>query len=182
MELRDEFQVDLPQVNVDKIMAAINILTSDSFYKRLPDFVVLCNVLADDQFNPLVFDPADSAEMAWAITEAMLLSPPEGDEPFTDEIRHYIGYMLAEEGLVNPPDVLQIAMYNTRMRDPIAVDADDPEMYAAFYKSQQSKSEEITQMLRRQINELFSELSSLHLKNGDTKELLKRMQGSGLSG
>jgi hypothetical protein len=159
-------------------MAAICILTSDDFYKNLPRFIQLCNVLADDEFNPLVFDPADSFEMAWAITEAMLLSPPEDDEPFTDEIRFYIGHMLTEDGIVNPPDVLRIAIQDVSIDDPLAGDAEDPAMYAAFYESQRSKSAEITAMLKRQIDELFAELQSLTLKSGDTADLLKRMQGA----
>lgn len=159
-------------------MAAICILTSDDFYKNLPRFIQLCNVLADEEFNPLVFDPADSFEMAWAITEAMLLSPPEEDEPFTDEIRFYIGHMLTEEGIVNPPDVLRIAIQDVSIDDPLAGDVEDPAMYSAFYESQRSKSAEITAMLKQQIDELFAELQSLTLKSGDTADLLKRMQGA----
>lgn len=156
-------------------MAAICILTSDDFYKNLPRFIQLCNVLADDTFNPLVFDPADSFEMAWAITEAMLLSPPEEDEPFTDEIRYYIGHMLSEEGVVNPPDVLRIAIQDVSIEDPLAGDTEDPTMYAAFYESQRSKSEEITAMLKQQINELFEQLQSLVLSEGDVGDLFGRM-------
>jgi hypothetical protein len=181
LELRDDFQVDLPQVNVDKIMAAISIVTSDDFYKNLPKFIQLCNVLADDEFNPGIFDPADSAEMSWAITEALLLSPPEEEEPFTDEIRFYIGHMLNEEGLVNPPDVLRIALYDTPVADPLSLNADDPVMYGALYQSQQAKSKEITDMLQRQLRELFEQIQMLSLRNGDNQELLKRIQGSAIA-
>lgn len=181
LELRDDFQVQIPQVNIDKIMAAICILTSDDFYKNLPRFIQLCNVMADDTFNPLVFDPADSFEMAWSITEAMLLSPPEEDEPFTEEIRFYIGHMLTEEGVVNPPDVLRIAIQDTNIEDPLAGDTEDPAMYAAFYESQRSKSAEISAMLKQQINELFEQLESLTLSEGNTSGLLSKMQKTSLA-
>lgn len=181
LELYDDFQVKLPQVNVDKIMAGCSVLTSDDFYKNLPRFIQLCNVFADDEFNPLVFDPADSFEMAWSITEVMLLSPPEDDEPFTDEIRYYIGHMLTEEGVVNPPDVLRIAIQDVSIEDPLGGDTEDPAMYAAFYESQRSKSAEITAMLKRQITELFAELESLTLHNGDTTDLLRKLSKISLS-
>jgi hypothetical protein len=181
LELHDDFQVQVPQVCIDKIMAAICILTTNDFYKSLPRFIQLCNVLADDTFNPLVFDPADSFEMAWAITEAMLLSPPEEDEPFTEEIRFYIGHMLTEEGVVNPPDVLRIAIQDVTIEDPLAGDTEDPAMYAAFYESQRSKSAEISAMLKRQIDELFAELQALDLRNGNTGDLLSRMQKTSLA-
>ena len=54
------------------------------------------NVLAGSEFDPETFDPADSAECAWAVTEALLLSPPDERDTqpvFSDEIRKYIQEM-----------------------------------------------------------------------------------------
>lgn len=180
MELEEDFQLDVPQVNIDKIMAAITILTTDDFFNSLPRFARLVNVLADDEFDPAIFDPADCLEMAWAITEVMLLRGQDDvdDEPFSEEIRFYIGHMLTEEGIVNPPDVLQIAIKDTVVEDPLANFDTDPAMYQGFYESQAAKSQDITSSLQRQLNSLIQELRSLKLENGDTAQLLQQLRNS----
>ena len=44
LEVEEEFDVDLPQASLDKLLVAINLVTSDAFYRSLPDFVMFCNV------------------------------------------------------------------------------------------------------------------------------------------
>ena len=180
-ELEEDFNVKVPSNNIDKVMAAISIVTSDDFYSRLPYFINICNVLSDDEFDPSVFDPADAAEIAWGITESLLLYPPDEAEPFSEEIRFYIGHVLSEEGIISPPDVLQIALRDLPLDDPGNVSADDPEMYEAFFSLQQDKSDELNNMLKRQLGELMEQLESLSLVDGDTKDLLKRMQSGGIA-
>ena len=81
LQLYDNTQVEVPSVNLSKIMAGIAVLTTDSFYRNLPRFIHLCNAIADQDYNPFIFDPADSHEMAWSITEVMLLDwYPNGAE------------------------------------------------------------------------------------------------------
>jgi hypothetical protein len=48
------------------------------------------------------FEPCDAEEIAWAISEVMLLNPPQdtAKNPFNEEISAYIEYMNKEEGLV----------------------------------------------------------------------------------
>lgn len=179
LEVMDDFNVEMPKINVDKIMAAVSIITSDDFYKNLSRFITLCNILSGSEFNPLVFDPADSIEIAWGITEAMLLYPPDDDEPFTNEIRHYIGATLASEGIGNPPDVLRIAKYDPNMfPDPLSNFAEDPEMYSAAYKTNEGKAAEILESVRENILELVGELESLNLKTGNTKDMMKRLKAT----
>jgi hypothetical protein len=179
MELLEDFQVQIPQTNLDKIMAAALLITSDDFYKNLPKFIEICNILADNEFNPEVFDPADPFEIAWGMTEAMLLSPPDEDEPFSTEIRYYIGKACQNEGLTTPPDILRIGL--TDGNDPLAESADDPTLYSAFFQHQQNRSAEIVDTVREHITGLFNQLESLQLKTGNVKDLLKKLQGVGVS-
>jgi hypothetical protein len=180
LECKEELHVDLPDLNLDKIMAATDIVTSNKFQTQLPSFIQLCNVLSGLEFDPTVFDPADVFEVSWGITEALLLYPVEDDaEGFSDEIRFYIGHIVREAGIVNPPDVLRIAMYDTA-EDPLGAFANDPEMYQAMYELQQSKSDEITGMLKDNLRELFEELGSLPLENGNTEGLLEKIRKSSL--
>jgi hypothetical protein len=174
LEVQSEFQVHLPDQNLDKVMAAASILTSDDFFKNLPKFIMLCNVLAGDTFDPSVFDPATCAEMAWGITEALLLEPAEDDEPFAEDIRRYVGFMLTEEGFGSPPDVLRIAVRDGG--DPLNVWSDEPELYQAAYEVQREKTTDIQTMLQSNLVDLVQQLEQLPLENGSTDELLQRLQ------
>jgi hypothetical protein len=109
LELHDDFQVDIPQATIDKIMAAISILTSDDFYRRVSVFNNICNVLSGDTFDPTIFEPASVDEIAWGITEAVLLSPPEEGDQFSSEITGFIAKMLEAEGITKIPAVLRFA-------------------------------------------------------------------------
>jgi hypothetical protein len=113
LEVESDFGVELPRANFDRLMAGIHLITSDSFYRNLPDFVDLCVVLAGGLFDPAHLDLPDAGDVAWAITEALLLSPPDGDEPFSEEILAFIGKVADQEGITNPPDVLRLGV-----RDP----------------------------------------------------------------
>src|SRR4051812_21258144 len=61
MELETIYSVSISQSSVDRLMSAVHLLTSNSFYSLLPDFNDLCNVLSWEPVTPDVFVPADSA-------------------------------------------------------------------------------------------------------------------------
>jgi hypothetical protein len=175
MQVNSDFGVRASDVAIDRLLAAITIITSDGFFKNLPRFIQLCNILSGDNFDPEVFDPADSVECAWGITEALLLYPPDEDEPFVDEIRHYIGKVLDDEGYITPPDILRLAIGSNRA-DRVRTDfADDPEMFQAMYENQNAKAAEVTSIIRDNLTELMEQLKSLPLENGNTQELLTRV-------
>ena len=174
-EFADDFGVQLPEINLHKLMAAIMILTTDRFEQSLSSFVWLCNVLADDTLDPGTFDIATAEEMAWGITEALLIKPPESENHFNDEICWYIGAVLDEEGVVDPPDVLRLAMRKTTS-DPLAAWTGDPELYQSLYESQQAKSKDIEAVVRENLTALIQQLESLSLENGNTKNLLQRIR------
>src|SRR5690606_17234680 len=114
LELAEELRLPLQRVppwNGAKLNAAIGLLTSDDFLRRPKRFIAYCNILSNQgDFRPDLFDPADADECAWGITEALLLRAPlETDEPFSEEIRYYLGAALQREGIKEPPDVLKLA-------------------------------------------------------------------------
>lgn len=180
MEIEDEFDVDLPQLALDKLMVAIQILTTDRFYKSLPDFISFCNVLSGDPYRPDMWDPADAEEVAWGVTEALLIYPPEDDdpEPFTDEIRAYIGAVLDSEGLVNPPDILRIALRQARVSPSIGDFSDDPMMFNAVYDLEEGKRQDIEQSIRFQTKLLVAQLRALNLKNGSAEQVAAMLENA----
>ena len=180
LEVEEEFDVDLPQLSLDKLMVAIQILTSDRFFKSLPDFVAFCNVLGGDTYRPDMWDPADAEEVAWGITEALLISPPDDHdpEPFTDEIRSYIGAVLDSEGIINAPDILRIALRAARVNPNISDFSDDPTMFNAVYDLEAGKTEDINQTIRLKTDLLVKQLTALELQNGNTKYVTQLLQHS----
>lgn len=180
LEVEEEFDVDLPQISLDKLLVAISILTSDTFYRSLPDFVMFCNVLSGDTYRPDMFDPADSSEVAWGITEGLLIAPPEDsqDGPFSDEIRAYIGAVLDQEGIINAPDVLKIALRVANVSDAADEFSDDPAMFNAVYEVEAGKSAEIDNIMRMKMQMLLGQLQALQLKNGSTGAVVKTLAAS----
>lgn len=178
LEVEEEFNVDLSQGVLDKLIVAIQLLTTDRFFKSLPDFITFCNILDGDTYNPEMFDPADAAEVAWGITEAMLIAPPdrEEEEPFTDEIRAYIGAVLDSEGIINPPDILRIALRQARVSPSINDFSDDPEMFNAVYDLEAGKTEDINRTIIMKTQLLAAQLGALNLENGKTQEIVEMLQ------
>lgn len=176
MELHDDLNVQLAGDNLSKLMTTIQLCTSDEFYKLLPTFNEFCSILAGEAHLPGVFIPADAAACAWGITEAFLLNPPDDDEPFTDEIRAYIGHICKEEGIIRPPDVLRIAIHDPNLIGQLQTDfADDPEMFSAIDHAEQEKTNEITNFLKSRIRQLSFDLERLPLKSGNTREITRKI-------
>lgn len=180
LEIEEEFDVELPQLAFDKLMVGIQILTTDKFYRSLPDFVTFCNVLGGDTYRPDMWDPADAEEVAWGITEALLIYPPEDDqpEPFTEEIRAYIGAVLDSEGLINPPDILRIALRQARVSPSIADFSDDPMMFNAVYDLEEGKRNDIEQSIKFKTKLLAAQFKALNLKNGSTEQIAKMLESA----
>lgn len=177
LELEDDFHTQLPAANFDRLMAGLTLVTTDLFYKSAPDFVTLCNVLTGDRYNPQLWDPATAAEIAWAITEALLLSPPDPDdeEPFTEEILAYIGHALDDEGIIRPPDVLRIAVRQFDPAERVTTDfSDDPLMFEAIYEVENEKTAAINDMVVDNLTRLKSQISQLKLIHGDTSTIFTK--------
>jgi len=180
LEVEEEFHVELPQSSLDKLMVAIQILTTDRFYRRLPDFIAFCNVLDGEEYRPDMFEPADAEEVAWGITEAALINPPDDSEEatFSDEIRAYIGTVLDSEGILNPPDILRIALRAARVSPAVEDFSDDPMMFNAIYDLEAGKTEDINQTVVLRTKMLAAQLQALNLKNGDAKQVAAMLEQS----
>jgi hypothetical protein len=176
LEIQDDFDVELPPANQDRLLTAINLVVTDAFYKSLPDFVNFCNILNGDCFDPKTWEPADAQDIAWGITEALLIEPPDEDDPFVPDITSYIGTVLDQEGIIQPPDVLRIAVREQDLAAKVRDDfADDPEMFDAVYKFEQSKREQINQYVRDNLAELSQQLDGLTLASGQAKDIVHKL-------
>lgn len=179
-EIEEDFNVKVSAKTFNKLMAGINIASTDQFYSSLPDFIDLCNILSGDVLDPRWFDPADPGECAWGITEAMLISPPDREEenPFSQDIVGYIAEVIKAHGIQNPPDVLKIGLREDakQIAENVAQTfSDDPEMYSAVWKVQQEKADEIRAYVKSNLKSLLAQVENLHLNNGDVSNIIKKM-------
>lgn len=175
LELEREFG-GVSRGNFDRLMAGISLLTTDIFFKDVAGFVAMANVLAGSDFDPGVFDPADSAECAWAITEALLLAyDGNEEEPFSDDVRHYLTAVLVDEGFITPPDILRLAIdadFSSKVQYEFS---DDPELFQGIYEVQRGKTEDVNSVVREGLLDLLGQLKALPLEHGDTSDLAKRL-------
>jgi len=178
LELEDDFQLKVPQFTMDKIMAAVSLVTTNFFYKDVTKFVEICNIIGGDEFQPDEFEPADAGEMLLAMTEALLIWPPDDDAEdteFSEEIREYIRQVLNDEGILRPFDVLRLAFEDDRGVNVDSEYADDPEMFSAIYSMQQSKQNDLKGMLIENVTALTQQLQMLPLNSGQTEQAVQQL-------
>lgn len=180
MEINDDFEIRIPRPNMDRLLTAINLITSDDFYKSLPDFINYCNILSGDTYDPRNWDPATAVEVAWGVTEGVLLSPPDDNDenPFTEEIVSYIGKVLDDEGIITAPDILRIATRENPATFVNAEFSDDPLMYNSIYDLEASKTDAINAAVKQGLAALSQQLSVLPLKGGSAAGAVTNMLNS----
>jgi hypothetical protein len=166
LELSEMLGAGLPQANLNKLMAAIELVTTDGFYRDLPTFIRLCNVLYNGTLIVDQFDPADAGEIAWGIVEALFIWPPDpdDDEPFARPIVEYIGHALVDEGIISPPDVLQLGVLPKGLAERVRVSfSDDPVMSRAIHDVEKAKTEEINNTVMSRLRRLLKTLAEAQL-------------------
>jgi hypothetical protein len=178
LELEQIFKLKLPRFSLDKIMAAVTLVTTNVFFTNVSRFITLCNILSGDEFQPDEFDPADASEILLGISEAMLIWPPESGnsaEEFSPEIRGYIAEVLKKEGIIRPFDVLKLALNGDQSAKVDADWADDPELYTGIYQSQAQRQGDMTAVFLENMAQLRQQLSLLVLENGDASQAIERL-------
>jgi len=178
IEMTERFG-EFPSHNYNRLMAGIELSTTNSFYNDLPAFIRICNSLYNGTFDPREFDPADVAEISWGITESLLIWPPDSreEEPFAPDIIEYIAIAIKDEGIMVPPDVLKLGTINKQMEwDRIQSDfTDDPVMFNAIYDTEKAKTEEVNEIVKRKLTYMLNQLENLELDNGSTAGVIKEM-------
>lgn len=178
MEMEEALGQQLPPPCFNRLMAAVELVTSDAFYVSLPDFIRVCNVLYNGSFDPTVFDPADAVEIAWGLTEAILIWPPapNDEEPFAQKILQYIGAVLRDEGILIPPDILRLGLGDSQDWAQVQMEfSDDPLMFNAIYDKETAKTDEINVIVKDRLRAVLEALEALQLKDGDAEDAVKQL-------
>lgn len=179
MEVDEEFQTRIGNAGFNKLMAAVRLVTSNAFYKSLDDFIDICNALFSGTIGFYQFDPADAAEIAWGITESLIIEPPDRreEEPFVPEIVGYIEHAIRNEGIMVPPDVLRLGQLGGAdlWHQVQGNFSDDPRMFAAIYEVEKEKTEEINQLIKDRLRALLQQLDSLPLEHGRAENMVQQL-------
>lgn len=178
VEIRDDFGIEMPSANFDRLMTGFNLITSNGFYVSLPDFNDFCRVLSGESSGHEGWAPADCLDVAWGITEAVLLSPPEDmEKPFSEEIVGFISEVVKSEGIITPPDILGIGGIDHELVGRINNDfGDDPDMFGGIWDMEKSKTDDINNAVKYRLKELAHQIEALPLSNGSADQIIDKMR------
>lgn len=103
--------IDLSEINRDKLMAAMTLLATGSFYWDAAVFENTTMAFNHEWSSPEILQEASPAQMAWAVCEAELLLHREGKEEgaFDYEPAQYAAVSLHRDGFVVAPEPLDFA-------------------------------------------------------------------------
>jgi hypothetical protein len=168
--------VEVPQHNLDKLLAGIAVVTGDEFYRDPQAFASLTKAFAGEGFDPGTFSRPSAMECAWAVAEAFLLAEPEDEMPYSDEVRAFMGAVLREEGFLKPPGVLAMAQ-DFEPAGTVEF-ADDPGMFQTVWSVQRSRTDEVNGLVAVNLRELAEQLRSLPLQNGDAGPFVAKVMSA----
>ena len=177
MEVKSHFGTEIEDDNMDKIMSAITLLTTDGFYRNLNQFIATCNAFSGTGINSQVFDPATVEECAWGVTEALLLNPEFNE--FSPEINSYMGVRLEYEGWSKVPKILTGAVLPSGESNPEDF-TDDPVLFAGVWGAIRENERLLDETLAANKRDLLSQISSLKIKHGSYDNLVKSLQNNKL--
>jgi hypothetical protein len=176
-EMDDLLGKPMPTEAFNRLMAGIELVNTNGFYKDLPTFIRLCHALVSGILIVDEFIPADAVDVAIGITEALIIWPPDqkDNDPFCDQITGYIGEVLKDEGILQPPDVLRLGGGSEMWQKVQMGFSDDPAMFNAIYNVEKSKTDEINDAVKSHLRKVMELLDQLPLNVGDAENAVKRM-------
>jgi len=181
MEISDVYGAKLSQLNEDKVWSMITALTTNQFYVSLEVFTATCDSLSNDLHDFGVMTPNTPFELAWAITEVLLSDPFDDEHPngeFSNEIERYVGVVLTENGILEPPKMLGFAEYASEnpVLDLDTAFVDDPDMFEAAWGKQQADKQAIEKNVQVNLQALLQSIATLPLENAKP-DFMQKLQG-----
>lgn len=171
MELEKYVGKDVPSENLDRLQAAMSVLTSNLFFVSLEAFNVTCNALNFSVVNGTTFIPADIEDIMWGITEVNLLIGADANKnEFSRDIQLYVGKVLESEGVLDPPSILQFA--DMRKMDVATAEqvADLPDLSSMFSAGLAETKVELDAFAIKRIDDLFTQIATIKLDSSDKQE------------
>lgn len=172
LELVNEFQLDLPLVNRDKVSAFITSIHNDAFHWDALIFENSAKAFNNEISTPDTVQEASPAELSWAVFLFEILARHTGREnPYDYEPTKYAALSMHREGLVLAPELLVFAQeeldkFNQNKTVAQAVS----DTWATVNKE---KLEELT-LAESAVDIQLGKLAAIHLYVGSQAEALHR--------
>ncbi|MDR3233432.1 MAG: hypothetical protein LBT46_07200 [Planctomycetaceae bacterium] len=151
---KEHFGVDLPQDNLGKLMAAVGVIATNNLLRGLPSFLATVHGLLGDGTDWSYAEPIDTEDLAWAVTEALLLCPPEEEDVFDRQIVAYCRTILKKDGLMSPPAVLSFAKEADIYGD-IGLFGED------ILMEQSNRTNDVNEYIEEQVQKLLNQIASI---------------------
>lgn len=116
--LRDQIEKDydlkLSQLQVDKLQAAMAVMTTDSFYEDWRVFEATCHVFCNEPIDTELVNPLEAEDIAVGLAEVTMIKNDVNDDKdhliFDDEIRVYAGKVFYDYGFCKAPKIFPTAI------------------------------------------------------------------------
>jgi len=116
-EIRRDYDIELSDLQHNKIQAAMSVLTSDAFEEDWRCFEVFIHLFNNQTIDYDDVHPVEAEEIAHALAEVMLIKKDilDDDEKvvYGDEVRAYAGHVFWNYGLHKAPDIFSTAIMPT---------------------------------------------------------------------
>jgi hypothetical protein len=166
VQIGEDFGAEVARVPYSKMMALINVMTTDTVYNSVPVFDTTVNSLAGSPGNQMDGVPG-ADDVAWAVAEITMADPDAPKDRgrqtlWSPDIAGYVGMVLDHEGISGEPKVLAWAR---RRGQKVASDhTQDPDFYNAAMGPSQAKATEIDEVVNSRVQELVQHLGMLGIK------------------
>lgn len=171
LELNKLLGTDIPEENMDRLQAAMSVLTSNLFFISLEAFNLTCNSLNFSKMDGKTFIPADIEDIMWGITEVnLLLGADAKDNEFSRDIQLYVGKILESEGILDPPSILSFADMKKLGQAAAKQVADLPDLSALFSAGLADTRAELDSWALKRIDSLFTQIGEMQLESSSKQE------------
>lgn len=174
LELVETFGDTPSQDTMDRLAAAMAALTSNLFFISLEGFNTTCVSLNFKRMAGDMFIPASIEDVVWGITEVRLIIGTEEDKDneFSRDIRLYVGKLLEDVGILDPPEMLRFAQLKKLGTDAQVI-ADLPDLTEVFEANQADSKEELDKYTINKIKLLMDQIAEIKLTQSDLSEFKK---------
>lgn len=177
-QIDEDFSIEMSSSAFDRLMGAINLLSSDLFFVSLEAFNNICEALNFGPVDGLKFVPCELEDIMWSCTEARLLLGAEeyDNADWSHDVRRYTALQLTLEGITTSPDILGFAEYNPdELDNKDMLLAQDPLMAGTYQNRQNEELQQLNDAVINNLQVLLKQVASLKLNEGRTVEVNKML-------
>jgi hypothetical protein len=164
IEIREAFSVEPSDALLDRLLAAMAVLSSNSFFVDVKAFTTICNSLNRGVVMSDTWVPADLDDILWAVTEVrFLMGEYYSEEDYSHDVKRYVGVMLQQQGIRKIPSVLSFAEVDDTVTEVYDAYSGDAVMEQAFWDSQQEDRDNLESENIDKIDQYMAQIQTLPL-------------------